>query len=1068
MLEVFTTGGGEYIVNVFNAVAAWSGGGGYKALIRVVLVMGLIYSLMTMAWNLDVRVLWKWFVQATAMYLVLMVPTTSIKVTDRINPGLAPATIANVPLGLGMMASFTSQVGDWLTRTAETVFVMPSALNYSTGGIIYGAKLLDSAQNQSVTDSILATNLNEYMKSCLFYDILIHGKDMQVLMQSANLLQDIGPGSVSLSMVWRASGGVENVVACNVGYQQLTAQFTSSYNAAIQKIAQQTYPGLSPATALARYNGDLSAVGAAGLGGGLTSAQQLTQQAMMIDAILKARTSFGSSSAQSQIDAFAEQRADVQTRNTYSTIAGGAMKWVPLLNIVLTVVFYAMFPVIFLLMLLPNGGLAVAKGYLTGFFYLASWGPLFVVLNMIFMSRWQSALVGWQQGGLTAANFTSVSAINQDAAALAGYMIMSVPFIAAGMARGAMSIASHSASFLAPSQNAAEQAAAEATTGNYSYGNVSLANRTLNTTTADQHRTAPTYDVGAGMTHVRQPDGTSIGYSTDGSTIYNSEGGMSRMPFQVSYSQDYARDMRHLLSEGQGVVESKRQAASQSWSAVSSEGSQLFDTVQRSVSSGSETGTGLSNSFSQMTSVSEGLSRQIQDRFGFDSQLSSQIARESLMSGGFSLSAGTQAALGAAAGIRAGGDSNARALTAEQLQQTKGFSDLRDFVSRSLASEEARSARDTFLRETSASTDSQVRGATSRFEASVSEARNASLEESRSEETFNRYSTEWSEADRNGLQMSRNMSQELAQYMTTELARPGNSMLRSTGFYPGMPAPNPEQSFVRDSLIDKFLDEKRERMTADLGVMRPAPELQLQGPASTTGDSVFTWGRGQLGAVKAGAPDISVRSESYDSNLADDVGTRIGGEAGRISEGGTEFRAANLRARGEGDALGDNVGARSHASLGGTTPIVGNVMNYFGMPGSTSNPFEGGNAAAYARSQGLGLKPGVDLSNVGAPMGPVFGVVASSARSLGLEGRVVTSGLDGVHGGGDPDRTLHDNGLALDFRGNDISVAQGKAWAAEVGHRLGPDYDVKFETFADPTNNHLHAEYDPEPRHRGR
>lgn len=27
MLEVFTVGGGEYLVNTFNAVAAWSGGG---------------------------------------------------------------------------------------------------------------------------------------------------------------------------------------------------------------------------------------------------------------------------------------------------------------------------------------------------------------------------------------------------------------------------------------------------------------------------------------------------------------------------------------------------------------------------------------------------------------------------------------------------------------------------------------------------------------------------------------------------------------------------------------------------------------------------------------------------------------------------------------------------------------------------------------------------------------------------------------------------------------------------------------------------------------------------------
>ena len=49
MLEVYTVGGGEYLVNTFNAVAAWAGGGGYRSLLRVVMVMGLIYSLLSLA-----------------------------------------------------------------------------------------------------------------------------------------------------------------------------------------------------------------------------------------------------------------------------------------------------------------------------------------------------------------------------------------------------------------------------------------------------------------------------------------------------------------------------------------------------------------------------------------------------------------------------------------------------------------------------------------------------------------------------------------------------------------------------------------------------------------------------------------------------------------------------------------------------------------------------------------------------------------------------------------------------------------------------------------------------------
>ena len=72
MLEVFTVGGGEYLVNTFNAVAAWAGGGGYRSLLRVVMVMGLIYSLLVVAFTLNFRAWMNWFLQATGIYLSLI------------------------------------------------------------------------------------------------------------------------------------------------------------------------------------------------------------------------------------------------------------------------------------------------------------------------------------------------------------------------------------------------------------------------------------------------------------------------------------------------------------------------------------------------------------------------------------------------------------------------------------------------------------------------------------------------------------------------------------------------------------------------------------------------------------------------------------------------------------------------------------------------------------------------------------------------------------------------------------------------------------------------------------
>jgi conjugal transfer mating pair stabilization protein TraG len=42
---------------------------------------------------------------------------------------------------------------------------------------------------------------------------------------------------------------------------------------------------------------------------------------------------------------------------------------------------------LFPLFLLPKTGPLALKGYVTGFFYLAAWGPLFVILHMILMFK---------------------------------------------------------------------------------------------------------------------------------------------------------------------------------------------------------------------------------------------------------------------------------------------------------------------------------------------------------------------------------------------------------------------------------------------------------------------------------------------------------------------------------------------------------------------------------------------------------------------------------------------------------------------------------------------------------
>lgn len=117
-------------------------------------------------------------------------------------------------------------------------------------------------------------------------------------------------------------------------------------------------------------------------------------------------------------------------------------------------------------------------------------------------------------------------------------------------------------------------------------------------------------------------------------------------------------------------------------------------------------------------------------------------------------------------------------------------------------------------------------------------------------------------------------------------------------------------------------------------------------------------------------------------------------------------------------------------------------------------------AEAYAASKGVSVKAGVDLSNVSAASVATIGVVADVASAQGLPAPVITSGRDGKHG----KTSLHYAmpSRALDYRGNNVTDAQLRRFAADVGVGLGSKYDAIAEVFPrNPTWDHLHVEYDP-------
>ncbi|WP_257558458.1 conjugal transfer protein TraG N-terminal domain-containing protein [Sphingobium sp. CFD-2] len=834
MLEVFTVGGGEYLVSMFNAVAAWTGGGGYRSMIRVVMVMGLIFSLFVVAFTLNYKAWLNWFLQSSAIYMCLMVPTTDIKVTDRINPGLAPATIANVPLGLGVLASFTTQIGDYLTRTAETVFVSPSELNYSSNGLIYGARLFDATRNFNIRDAEFSANLDHYMKQCVFGDIMLYQKSLTDLANATDLWAAIASDAESRSQQWLERSGAAvtpYIVTCRQAYSMLDAQWVAMIEANSKIWGLELYPKLGEAVAQTKLRNDLPIVNQA-FTGSTDGFVETMRQNTAINAFMQARNNMSGSA----IDAFAQTRADIQARNTYNSIAQQAMTWVPILNVVLTVVFFAMFPVIFPLFLMPQTGLSALKGYATGFFYLAAWGPLYVILHMICMTRAEAAAGGVAGGGVTLGAYAGIDAVNAETATIAGFMLMSVPFLAAGLARGAMSIAGHSMSMLAPAQNAAEAAALEETTGNYSYGNVSWANQTSNMRQSNQWSVAPTYQAGGPAFGIRQDNGATVSSYGNGQEVIDTSQAISRLGFTPTANTGFVSEMREQAHEARRQAQAYRAAANDILTSTHTDRS--ASSLASEQSSGWDTSVGRNSSTSiEQTDRKSGTSSSgIDQRSSISLGQSESRGRDWTANWNEQVSGGLTGQLafggkGGRSGVGSGVDGRVAFTGNQNDQLNQGFKETRsnDETSSTFTgtrdehsignnasiSEGTYEKGGHFSRASTAASSSQGR------EDALSRARSYQESAEKLEELSQQLSLDASYAETHGMQLSENLSQELAQWYRNEQVN-----------NPGLDAPElwstdltGHQRTVRNGMIGRWMGEKQEAIRAEVQDLLNEPDL---------------------------------------------------------------------------------------------------------------------------------------------------------------------------------------------------------------------------------------------------
>ena len=543
MFEIFTLGGGVYLVDLLNAVAAVTGGGAFVTLAQITGVAGLAWVLFRTAFGGSWRDNAKWILLFTAVWGAMIVPKATVRVVDRLDPALAPAVVANVPMGLALFASLTSQVGDGLTRLTEQAFALPGDLAYQRHGMIFGARLAAGATRLEVTDAVFAQNLREYARQCVFYALLLGHVTADELRESADLWTLVtssrspSAGASPARMVEfstrNGAGGMDRtVITCAGAAARLGAQWGPEIQRAGGVFGRRLFTGHAT-EALARAE-LLAALPAAHdfLIGASRSAAEIMQQQMLLNAVHGAAEQWTAEAGNAAaLRAYTEARAEAQTVGAYRAIGRQAETWVPLLRVVFECLYVGAFPMAALLMLTPAGA-GIFRSYVSGLVWLQSWGPLYAVLHRIAMGEAAErmaahALMPGGDVGISLVAQAGVRAAAADIAVMSGYLSMSVPFLAAALAYGVSRATSLATSVLAVGQDAAVSAAGEGATGNISLSSTSIDAHRFATLEGRQIRTSVAVDDNRHSAYA--PSGAAFTVAGDGTVVADAAAATSRV-----------------------------------------------------------------------------------------------------------------------------------------------------------------------------------------------------------------------------------------------------------------------------------------------------------------------------------------------------------------------------------------------------------------------------------------------------------------------------------------------------------------------------------------------------------
>ncbi len=663
--QIYTVGGGYYLYTVFNYLAAFTASTDFKLFMSIAITIGALALGWKMLWGMGLKDILAQIILMMLVGLGGMGIKAKVVIIDE-TAGTVPiyGIVSNVPWAVAFVGHLTSEVSYLLTERMETMLSPPDNLSYQRSGMLFGATLLSQAARWRAVSPKIHELLVNYTQNCVIDATLLGHMDLEAVANSGALDGYIS-ANIPQSLAYYDPVLAETKT-CAERWTAVRGIINTEVNKVMMQHAASSFPGgtATGSANIAKLKGTLSDFQYM-IGMSSTSAVATVRQAMLLTAMDDSLERFIASSGNDAAMAlYQKARTDVQTKASYSAIGASSLKWVPLLKIALETVYYGAFPLALFMMMSPFG-MAVLKGYFGGFVWLASWGPISALLHWIVL---ESAAGYYRSAGFTTtdgtindvvlslSNLYQMQSVEADIGAVAGYLMMSVPFLATAIMFGAGKMTSMATSLLNVGQGAAIETGREAATGSISLGNVSM-----NNMAANKWNTSSVVDEGRYTGF--KGNGASFTRNTDGSTTYGKGSAISDFGFNGSLESSVRQDMSERVESTKTAAATATAEFSSYLSGASARTTGFVNSVMASTGS-SETGS-VDMSNSQKSDVTEawGVIEDFakENNISTNTALTAALAAQAGVDGSTELGTPGKEALGSglSIGARAGADAKA-------------------------------------------------------------------------------------------------------------------------------------------------------------------------------------------------------------------------------------------------------------------------------------------------------------------------------------------------------------------------------------------------------------------------